>query len=113
MPKFPYKSGRVGIYRYLTKLVLRFQNRPVTVDFMARGVRLCAVTAFVSLLAPVYAGDVVDEVLITKRLTKRALTPPVYNLRGAVPQASHEVDNTNEFDKTIVMLEGGKMPPLA
>ena len=80
---------------------------------MTRGMPVWALVVLVSLLSPCYAGDVAVEVVITKRLTKRALTPPVYNLRGAVPQAIPEAESIDEFDKTIVMLEGGKTPPLA
>lgn len=81
---------------------------------MARGMRVCAVAALVSMTSLTgNAGDVAIEVIVTKRLTKRALTAPVYNLRGKVPQAIPEPENTSEFDKTIVMLEGGKVSPLA
>src|SRR5215510_3300165 len=80
---------------------------------MTRGIYVSALTALVSLASPlVRAGDVAVEIIITKRLTKRALTSPVYNLRGVVPQPVPEAESLNEFDKTIVMLEGGKTPPL-
>lgn len=81
---------------------------------MTRGARACALAALVSLASSgATAGDVAVEVIVTKRLTKRTLTPPVYNLRGAVPQTVPEAESQSEFDKTIVMLEGGKVPPLA
>jgi len=60
---------------------------------MTREVRACAAAALGSLALPcVYAGDVAVAVIVTKRLTKRALTPPVYHLRGAEPQAIPEAE---------------------
>jgi hypothetical protein len=65
-------------------------------------------------LPSVYAGDVAVAVIVTKRLTKRALTKPVLpsSRRGAAGH-SRSGESSSEFDKTIVMLEGGKTPPIA
>jgi hypothetical protein len=43
------------------------------------------------------AGDGTGHAVVTKRLTKRILSPTVYNLRGTAAPA--------------VILEGGKLPP--
>ena len=59
---------------------------------------------------PSVAGDLVGHAVITKHLTKKALAPVAYNLRGTAlhsPQASEPV---NEFDRLVVMLEGGSLP---
>ena len=50
--------------------------------------RLYPVTGLLALVLPVFAGDVVGHALITKRLTKKALSPIMYNLRGATPSPS-------------------------
>ena len=45
--------------------------------------RLNWVTCLLTLALPASAGDVQGHAVITKRLTKKALSPVVYNLRGA------------------------------
>ena len=50
--------------------------------------RLNWVTCLLTLVLPASAGDVQGHAIITKRLTKKALSPVVYNLRGAVPGPS-------------------------
>lgn len=75
---------------------------------------LATVTALTLSVMPANAGDVSGQVVITKRLTKRALAPVVYNLRGAVPVTSGaDVTSINEFDRTVVTLEQGKLRPPA
>jgi plastocyanin len=71
--------------------------------------RLYPVTGLIALVLPLAAGDVTGHALITKRLTKKALSPVVYNLRGAVaaPPAQAKSDSANEFDRLVVVLEGG------
>jgi plastocyanin len=72
---------------------------------------LATITALMVSLAPARAGDVSGQVIITKRLTKRTLAPVVYNLRGAAPSASAaDVTSVNEFERTVVMIERGKLP---
>jgi hypothetical protein len=55
------------------------------------------------------AGDVQGHAIITKRLTKKALSPVVYNLRGAVPgpPTPTQTEPESEFDRLVVVLEGG------
>jgi plastocyanin len=74
---------------------------------------LYPVTGLIALVLPVAAGDVAGHALITKRLTKKALSPIVYNLRGAVaaPQTPAKSDSANEFDQLVVVLEGGSSQP--
>ena len=62
------------------------------------------------------AGDVHGHALITKRLSKKALSPIVYNLRGtATPIAPADTEPPNEFDRMVVLLEekkdGARLPP--
>jgi plastocyanin len=58
------------------------------------------------------AGDVIGHALVTKRLTKRVLSPIVYNLRGtAAPAARPDTEPVNEFDRMVIILDGGKLPP--
>jgi plastocyanin len=60
------------------------------------------------------AGDVSGHALVTKRLTKKALSPIVYNLRGTTaPAAPPDSTLVNEFDRMVMILEGGKLPPRA
>jgi len=58
------------------------------------------------------AGDVKGRALITKRLSKRALPPAVYSLRGTpTPVDAQDTETVNEFDRMVVMLESQtKMP---
>jgi plastocyanin len=58
------------------------------------------------------AGDINGHAFVTKRLTKKVLSPIVYNLRGtAAPAARAETEPVNEFDRMVVILDGGKQPP--
>jgi plastocyanin len=62
------------------------------------------------LIAPLQAGDVSGHAIITKRLTKKALSPIVYNLRGTAPPVAPAAESTSEFDRMVVILEGGSLP---
>ena len=61
---------------------------------------------------PLSAGDVIGHAVITKRLSKKALPPAIYNLRGTpTPTAAPDTETINEFDRMVVMLQGrAKMP---
>lgn len=74
---------------------------------------LYPLTGLLALALPAFAGDVVGHALITKRLTKKALSPIVYNLRGALPSPASAPDSgrTSEFDRLVIILEGGDAPP--
>jgi plastocyanin len=66
------------------------------------------VTSLAVLVFPASAGDVQGRAIITKRLTKKALSPVVYNLRGAVPGTSAATRaEPSEFDRLVVILDGG------
>jgi plastocyanin len=55
------------------------------------------------------AGDVHGRALVTKRLSKKTLSPIVYNLRGtAAPLAAPDAEPLNEFDRMVVILEPEK-----
>jgi plastocyanin len=79
---------------------------------------VCSVSGLLLLALQAPAGDIHGRALITKRLSKRALSPIVYNLRGtATPVAPHETEPVNEFDRMVVILEtekdGAKASPKA
>jgi plastocyanin len=59
---------------------------------------------------PILAGEVVAHAVITKRLTKKALAPVMYNLRGTATPAAPASEHVNEFDRMVVMLDGGSLP---
>src|SRR5579862_1041073 len=64
------------------------------------------------LVVHAFAGEVTGHALITKRLTKKTLSPIVYNLRGtAAPAAVLDAAPVNEFARMVVILEGGKPLP--
>lgn len=70
---------------------------------------VCPVSALLLLAINALAGDVHGNALITKRLTKKALSPIVYNLRGtATPAVPRDTESVNEFDRMIVILEPRK-----
>jgi len=69
------------------------------------------VVSVLTLLVPAFTGDVTIHAVITKRLTKKALSPVVYNLRGTAPTTAPATDSVNEFDRVILVLEGGTAPP--
>jgi len=59
---------------------------------------------------PILAGEVIGHAVITKRLSKKALSPVVYNLRGTAPPAAPASEPVNEFDRMVVILDGGPLP---
>jgi plastocyanin len=59
-----------------------------------------------------FAGDVTGHAFVTRHLTKRTLSPIVYNLRGtAAPAPLPDIEPVNEFDWMVVILEGAKPEP--
>ncbi len=57
-------------------------------------------------------ADVTGHAFVTKHLTKKALSPIVYNLRGtAAPAPPLDAEPVNEFDRMVVILEGTKPQP--
>jgi plastocyanin len=57
-------------------------------------------------------ADVHGHALITKRLSKKALSPIVYNLRGtAAPAAPRDPEPVDEFDRMVLILEPEKDGP--
>ena len=60
------------------------------------------------------AGDVAGRAVVTKRLTKKALIPTTYNLRGTpTPVAGTDTESVNEFERMVVMLQGQTKTPKA
>lgn len=79
---------------------------------MRRGARIVLCAMLLALVPNVNAGDVLVHVVITRQLTKKHLTPVVYNLRGAsIAPAVGTVETINEFERTIVMLERAGVAP--
>ena len=73
---------------------------------------VCSVSGLLLLALNAPAGDLHGRALITKRLSKRALPPIVYNLRGtAAPVAPRDTEPVNEFDRMVVILEPEKDGP--
>jgi plastocyanin len=71
---------------------------------------LLSIAALIVSALPLCAGDVSGQVVITRRISRKTLAPTVYNLRGATPPAAAaEPVNANEFARTLVMLESGKL----
>lgn len=70
------------------------------------------VIGFLMLGVPVYAGQVTAHILVTKRLTRKAVAPIVYNLRGtALPEPAAASAPASELDSVILWLEGGSATP--
>jgi plastocyanin len=76
-------------------------------------IRLPSAACFLTLVLPALGGDVVGHAVITKRLTKKALSPVVYNLRGTAPPSASpgQPEPATEFERLVVILEGGKSAP--
>jgi Protein of unknown function (DUF2012) len=67
------------------------------------------VSALLLIASAALASDVHGHALVTRRLTKKALSPIVYSLRGtATPLAPVESAPVNEFDRMVVFLEPDK-----
>ncbi|HLW77649.1 MAG TPA: hypothetical protein VKS01_11705 [Bryobacteraceae bacterium] len=72
---------------------------------------LLAGTGVVALALYSLCGDLTGHAIVTKRLSKKAPPAAVYNLRGATTPAAAEkaADKPgSEFDRMVVILEGGK-----
>jgi plastocyanin len=56
------------------------------------------------------AGDLTGQVIITRKLSKKTITPTTYSLRGTAPPAALPSDAViNEFAQTVVFVEGAKV----
>ena len=62
--------------------------------------------SLLSLALPSFAGDIAGNVVVSKRLTKQTVKPADYTLRGATAPSGET--RFSEFDRMVVMLEGGK-----
>lgn len=57
-------------------------------------------------------GDVTVHAAITKGLSKKSLNPTAYSLRGtAPPTVAGRTEPVNEFDRIVMLLEGGSIAP--
>jgi plastocyanin len=59
-------------------------------------------------------GDLIGQVVITRKLSKKTVAPAMYNLRGTAPPVAlvSSDDAVNEFAQTVVFVEGQKSTPL-
>jgi len=74
--------------------------------------RVYTVATLILWVWPAAAGDVTVCVHITRRLTKKAVAPAVYDLRGAAPAPLDGAEPAvNELDRTVVMLVGKTPTP--
>src|SRR5665213_4002597 len=75
----------------------------------------CFVSGLLLLAIHAPAADVHGHALVTKRLSKKTLSPIVYNLRGiAAPIPPSDPAPLKEFDRMVVILEerkDGATPP--
>jgi plastocyanin len=59
------------------------------------------------------AGDITGQVILTKKVSKKAVVPLVYNVRGAAPSHHPEPSRQgSEFSRVAVILEGGPARPV-
>jgi len=73
---------------------------------------LYPVAGLLAWVLPSLAGDISGRALITKQLTKKVLSRVVYDLRGTTaPPAPVGIIAVNEFDRMVVVLEGGSSSP--
>lgn len=64
-----------------------------------------------ALILSVLGGDLTGHAVITKRLSKKAISAAPYNLRGVTaPAASPGQDVLNEYERMVVILDGPKAP---
>lgn len=79
---------------------------------------LCLAVGLLAWSLPGAAGDLTGRVLITKRLTRKAVSPPPYEMRGMAMATTSEPEASSletEFDRTVVILEGKSLqskPPV-
>ena len=65
----------------------------------------------VLVVLPVCGGDIAGQAVITKKLTRREVSPLIYNLRGMTqPVSTRNRDIGNEFDRMVVVLEAQNLP---
>jgi plastocyanin len=68
---------------------------------------VCPIAGLLLLSFPALSGDVHGHAVVTKRLSKKSVSPIVYNLRGTAI-APRETELLNEFDRMVVILEPAK-----
>ena len=59
------------------------------------------------------AGDLTGQVVISRKLSRRTISPATYSLRGAAPPAAPVSSDAavDEFSQTVVFVEGAKIAP--
>jgi len=63
----------------------------------------------VAVVFSVLGGDLTGHAVITKRLSKKAVSSATYNLRGTTaPIATSEEPTVNEYERMVVILDGPK-----
>lgn len=72
-----------------------------------------ATILLVCLGASAIAGDLSGHLLLTRKLTKKQITPLTYNVRGAIPHPSAaEPVAAGEYSRMVVILEGEHPPKI-
>lgn len=70
------------------------------------------VVGLVAFIFPAFGGDIGGHAIVTRRLTKTVVSSATYNLRGAPPPVDTDAAGpVNEFDRMVVILEGGHPAP--
>ena len=73
---------------------------------------ILALTLSLNLVATAsFAAELSGRIVITRKLSKKQVTLPVYQLRGAVPAAADGTESANEFSNVVIFLEGQLPPP--
>jgi len=70
---------------------------------------------FLALAVSAMSGDISGHIVISKQISKKPVSAAVYSLRGvAPPEASKsETAAANEYERVVLWLEGGNLPPKA
>lgn len=65
----------------------------------------------VAIALSMLGGDLTGHAVITKRLSKKAVSAAIYNLRGrTAPVAASEEETLNDYERMVVILNGPKAP---
>jgi plastocyanin len=66
------------------------------------------IIAFLIVAPPAAAGDISGQILITRKLSRKVVAPATYSIRGeAISSARADAFPGSEFDRMVIMLEGG------
>lgn len=72
---------------------------------------LCGALLVLSMAPTAWSGDLDIQVLITRKLSRKSVSPLVYDLRGVAPRTAPAAADPNEFERMVLYLEGGNSAP--